>query len=147
MKPFTDITPETYAKRGSEFIGMAGKGFAISLYATKRAGQDVPATPKQWGAWRAYFVRKGIPFAWMDRQRVVTVPTEWPHQFDAGETLDRDKEVAEDFYREHAARQAARKRKAEGDADLFDDGKPADAKAMAAQFRNEAGKDDLGFKL
>ncbi|TXH51317.1 MAG: hypothetical protein E6Q97_18660 [Desulfurellales bacterium] len=146
MKPFTEITAETYARRGSEFIAQAGKGFAISLYASRKAGQDLPATPKQWGAWLAYFRSKGIPYAWMARQRVVTVPAEWPHQFDADATAEGDKEAAEDFYREHAAREEARKRRAKGN-DLFETAGAADAKTMAARFRDEAGKDDLGFKL
>lgn len=146
MKPFTDVTRETYGRKGSEFIAQAGKGFAISQFKTTKAGVDIPATPKQWGAWRAYFIRIGYPCAWMDRQRVVTVPAEWPHLFDANATVEQDKETAEDFYREHVARAEASKRKAKGN-DLFEKGAERDAVAIARQFRDEAGKDDLGFKL
>lgn len=88
-----DVTEENYQHVGSAFIGMFG-GAIIALADGRRNDLDWKATPKQFGAWYAYFKRKGIETKFMMEQgrkgNPWTVPAPWPHEFDADATVQED---------------------------------------------------------
>lgn len=96
------VTRENYQEVGSAFIGMFGS--AIIALKDGTSGSEVwAATPRQWGAWRAYFKTRGITTRFMDdrgRQgKSWTVPAPWPHEFDADATVQGDMQAADIFAR------------------------------------------------
>jgi hypothetical protein len=93
------------------FIGAYG-GFVIGLEEGELQGVSIPQAPRQWGAWRAYFKKRGIKTTFMDAKVLATaanklgvnphcwtVPTEWPHMFDADATVQEDHEAGNLFMR------------------------------------------------
>lgn len=97
------VTPDNFAELAKAFMGSAKKSFAISVRDRIVEGIEIPATPRQWGAWRAWRVARGLPVAFMDMQakanKAWTVPAEWPHEFDAGATVQGDNEAGDRFLR------------------------------------------------
>jgi hypothetical protein len=97
----SNVTRENYTSKASDFVKVAGEGFIIALREGKVQNLDYDATPKQWGAWRAYFVARKINTAFMDKQgndgKPYTVPAEWPHLFDADATVQDDYAAGEYF--------------------------------------------------
>ncbi|HLO79193.1 MAG TPA: hypothetical protein VK196_22270 [Magnetospirillum sp.] len=105
------MTPEQYAKVGKAWIATKG-GFVLGLAEGELQGVPIPQTPRQWGAWRAYFKERRIPTAFMDAKAKLTaenkltknphcwtVPTEWPHEFDPEATVQGDHEAGNWFMR------------------------------------------------
>lgn len=73
---------------GKAFMGaQGGKGFVVVRDANVHVHRVAPgtfkATPRQWGAWRAWRKSNGLRIRFMDQQGYYTVPAEWPHDFDA----------------------------------------------------------------
>ena len=82
--PQTDITPENYAEKACAIVMTAGK--STVLYGP----DDQAHIPAQWRAWMIYFSRldemskpRGRKASTYNALRVITVPTEWPEDFDA----------------------------------------------------------------
>lgn len=105
------MNAETYQKLGGAWIATKG-GFVLGLAEGELQGVKIPQTPRQWGAWRAYFKDRGIPTAFMDAKAKLTaenkltknphcwtVPTEWPHEFDTEATVQGDHEAGNWFMR------------------------------------------------
>lgn len=105
------ITPEAYTKLAGQHIRERG-GFVLGLEEGECQGVKIPFTPRQWGAWRAYFKERGINTTFMDSKALATaankltvnphcwtVPTEWPHEFDAEATVQGDHEAGNWFMR------------------------------------------------
>ena len=105
------INAETYLKLGGAMIKEKG-GFVLGLEEGECQGVKIPLTPRQWGAWRAYFKERSIPTAFMDAKAKATadnkltvsphcwtVPTEWPHEFDSEATVQGDHEAGNWFMR------------------------------------------------
>lgn len=105
------MTPENYLKTGAAWIKERG-GVVLGLEAGQCQGVEFGQSPRQWGAWRNYFKERGIKTTFMDakllatvqnRQTVnphcYTVPTEWPHEFDAEATVQGDHEAGNWFMR------------------------------------------------
>lgn len=96
------IDAASYCKLTKAMIAERG-GFVLGLAEGELQGVIIPQTPRQWGAWRAYFRERGIPCSFMDAKAKATaenrlgknphcwtVPTEWPHEFDAEATVQGD---------------------------------------------------------
>lgn len=105
------MTPEMYLKAGSTWVKERG-GFVLGLAEGECQGVKIPFTPRQWGAWRAYFKERGIKTTFMDAKakatadnklvvnpHCYTVPTEWPHEFDSEATVQGDHEAGNWFMR------------------------------------------------
>jgi hypothetical protein len=105
------INAETYSKLGKAWIETKG-GFLLGLEEGECQGVKFGQSPRQWGAWRAYFKERGIPTAFMDAKARATaankqtvnphcwtVPTEWPHEFDSEATVQGDHEAGNWFMR------------------------------------------------
>lgn len=105
------MNPETFLKLGRAWIDTKG-GFVLGLAEGECQGVKIPFTPRQWGAWRAYFRERGIKTAFMDAKAKATaenklavnphcwtVPTEWPHEFDTEATVQGDHEAGNWFMR------------------------------------------------
>lgn len=105
------MNAETYKKLGGAWIATKG-GFVLGLAEGELQGVKIPFTPRQWGAWRAYFKERGIPTSFMDAKAKLTaenkltknphcwtVPTEWPHEFDTEATVQGDHEAGNWFMR------------------------------------------------
>lgn len=105
------VDAETYSKTGGAWIKERG-GFVLGLQEGECQGVKIPFTPRQWGAWRAYFKERGIKTTFMDAKALATaantlttnpncwtVPTEWPHEFDAEATVQGDHEAGNWFMR------------------------------------------------
>ena len=95
-----NVTAENYQEVGSAFIGMYG-GAVISLADCT----ECKASPRQWGAWRAYLASRGISVKFMDTRgkdgKCWTVPAAWPHDFDSDATVQGDKDAANWFMRNY----------------------------------------------
>lgn len=105
------MNPETYLTMGKAWIATKG-GFVLGLEEGECQGVRFGQSPRQWGAWRAYFRERSIKTTFMDakilatansRQTVnhhcYTVPTEWPHEFDSEATVQGDHEAGNWFMR------------------------------------------------
>lgn len=101
------MTGQSYATIGKAFIGVRGKGFVIAKRDIPAKldgdGEKIKATPRQWGAWMAYFRRIGYRNHYLLRADYWTVPAEWPHQFDMTATVAEDYAEADDYERNQAA--------------------------------------------
>lgn len=82
VEPLKGITAENYSELGKAFIGAHGHGFVI-IRDKAWATHDYPHTPREWGAWMAYFKSRRIPTLVFDQKGKGTVPARWPHEFDA----------------------------------------------------------------
>jgi hypothetical protein len=101
------VTKENYVDLAMAFIGINKHGAMIALRSGINQGEKFEATPRQWGAWRAYLKTRGISTAFMDSQgkawKCWTVPAEWPHLFDMEATVADDYAAGDRFmagYRE-----------------------------------------------
>jgi hypothetical protein len=105
------MNAETYLKLGKAMIAEKGE-FVLGLEDGECQGVKFGQSPRQWGAWRAYFKERGIPTAFMDAKAKATatnnltvnphcwtVPTEWPHEFDSEATVQGDHEAGNWFMR------------------------------------------------
>lgn len=105
------MTPEAYLAMGKAWIATKG-GFVLGLEAGECQGVAFGQSPRQWGAWRAYFKERGIKTTFMDAKALATaankqtvnphcytVPTEWPHEFDSEATVQGDHEAGNWFMR------------------------------------------------
>lgn len=96
-----NVTAENYLAKSKAFLAVNGDGFLIGLRNGICQGVHFSSTPKQWGAWRAYFIARKIGVRFMDRRgktgECYTVPAEWPHLFDASSTVQEDYEIGEAF--------------------------------------------------
>ena len=105
------ITPEAYLTMGKAWIATKG-GFVLGLEEGECQGVKFGQSPRQWGAWRAYFKERGIKTTFMDAKaqatatnkltvnpHCYTVPTEWPHEFDSEATVQGDHEAGNWFMR------------------------------------------------
>lgn len=101
-------TYETKARQMLELNGWKGQMIAPRQINTK-AGDHIVATPHEWGAWRAYFIRLKLRGAVnrMDRQGYYMVPAQWPHLFDIQGRADRDYEAGNAFAQELGDERAA----------------------------------------
>lgn len=79
-----DIDAGGYGKAAASFIAASGKGFVIRALEGGKGSlaTNEPATEAQWIAWMAYFAAKGIPHRFALSHGLMTVPCEWPVQFD-----------------------------------------------------------------
>lgn len=91
------VTSETYHAKAKAFILANGnQGVVVAREPSAKAEK---ATPRQWGAWLAYFRKigkKGYPEL-MGRLGYFIVPAEWPHLFDGNATVQGDNSVADAF--------------------------------------------------
>ena len=72
---------------GEAIRARGGMGFVIRNQEPKVAG---PATPAEWHAWMVYFEDHAILTRFMREYGIVTVPVQWPEDFEAGrEDCDR----------------------------------------------------------
>jgi hypothetical protein len=99
-----DVTPANYQELGKSFGHE--NGFAmIALADGKEQGVEWAATPRQWGAWHAYFRQRKIPTQFMMQRgqagKPWTIPAEWPHLFDADATVAGDHQAADLFMRNY----------------------------------------------
>jgi len=113
---------ESYSVNASNFLKLAktyvekSGGFLIAMRDGENQGVEFKATQRQWGAWRAYFKTRGLKTGWMDaiaqtsmteaarKTRIcMTVPSEWPHEFDREAGYDDDMIAAESFLRNFRA--------------------------------------------
>lgn len=98
------MTAENYQEIGSAFIGAYG-GAVIALADGKSQGVEWTATPRQWGAWRAYLAARKISVKFMDARgkdgKCWTVPAAWPHEFDSDATVQGDQDAANWFMRNY----------------------------------------------
>lgn len=88
----TDITKENYLERAKAFAVARGAGYVIRAIEGEKgsAATGERATEPQWLAWMAYFDMKGIEAVFTQAYGVMTVPCEWPEDFDlVAETSDR----------------------------------------------------------
>lgn len=105
------INAETYLTMGGAWINAKG-GFVMGLEEGELQGVKFGQSPRQWGAWRAYFKERGIKTTFMDSKALATaanklavnphcwtVPTEWPHEFDSEATVQGDHEAGNWFMR------------------------------------------------
>ena len=96
------VTRETYQKLGKQFIASNDNiGFVIARRRVTKGDTQYPPTLQQWGAWRSYFQGKGISTRFMETRDYYTVPTEWPHQFDADAPVSADYAIGDEFYSRH----------------------------------------------
>lgn len=99
-----NVTAENYQEVGKAFIGAYG-GAVVALADGKSQGTEWTASPRQWGAWRAYFAKRKISLKFMDARgregKCWTVPADWPHNFDGDATLQEDQQAAEWFMRNY----------------------------------------------
>lgn len=63
-------------------------------------GQQLKATPMEWGAWREWFKRKGLARCrhHMDKRGYYMTPAQWPHDFDAEADLLQSKQDGQNFF-------------------------------------------------
>jgi hypothetical protein len=91
-------TKGNYQARALEFIKTRGlgKGFVIrTAYPlgepSKWPVRDFPMTEAQWNAWMIYLARINFKTHFVRSQGLMTVPAEWPEEFDSDAPLsDRD---------------------------------------------------------
>jgi hypothetical protein len=112
----SDITGQNYSEKAKAFmVANGGAGFLLrrrseitelARYWLKDEPEWKHATPRQWGAWLAYLKRlhKAISFHSRD---YVTVPSEWPHEFDSRATVQGDHAAADAYERQQASEKAA----------------------------------------
>jgi hypothetical protein len=112
----SDITGQNYSEKVKAFmVANGGTGFLLrrrseitelARYWLKDEPDWKYSTPRQWGAWLAYLKRlhKAISFHSRD---YVTVPSEWPHEFDSGTTVQGDHAAADAYERQQAAEKTA----------------------------------------
>jgi hypothetical protein len=82
------ITAANYVERARAFVrakGAGGEGFVIRAYRGAKGSLEtkLAATPGPWAAWMGYLTGKGMPTAFAVDQGMMTVPAEWPDEFDA----------------------------------------------------------------
>lgn len=94
-RPMTDVTPDNYSDCAVDYMTLAGKGSIVARWSGNCQGVRYEADPKRWGAWLAYFKRKGMKTAFFESRDFYTVPADWPHQFDADVSLSEDTEAGE----------------------------------------------------
>ncbi len=86
-----NVTAENYLAKSRAFLSVNGEGFLIALRNGNCQGEHFSACPRQWGAWRAYFIDRQIRIGFMDKRgksgECFTVPAEWPHMFDGTATV------------------------------------------------------------
>lgn len=105
------VTADNWQAVAGAFIGAYG-GVVLGLEAGECQGVAFGQSPRQWGAWRAYFKKRGIKTTFMDAKAKATaeskatvnphcwtVPAEWPHMFDADATVQEDHEAGNLFMR------------------------------------------------
>ena len=78
------ITAGNYVARAKAFIIARGKGTVIwTTEHNSRRVEDLPeANEAQWRAWLNYFDALGYPTVFARSVGVITVPTNWPEEFD-----------------------------------------------------------------
>lgn len=95
-----NVTSETYAETGSDFIALnGGNAFVIALSDGKKGEVEYRETLPEWGAWLAFFRRAKIPHAAMLMREYYTVPARWPHEFTSDATVLQDHEAGAAFQR------------------------------------------------
>ena len=105
------MNSETYLKLGKAWIAERG-GFVLGLEDGECQGVKFTQSPRQWGAWRAYFKERDMKTTFMDAKaqataankltvnpHCFTVPTEWPHEFDSEATVQGDHAAGNLFMR------------------------------------------------
>lgn len=102
-----DISGENYLAKAIEHMkDNGGTGFVICR--RDGAHKDYPkGTPRQWGAWRAYYRRLGKKLAFFDSRAYHNVPAEWPADFDAAATVQGDMHAADLWEDAEVKRRAA----------------------------------------
>jgi hypothetical protein len=81
---YSEITAANYANLAVSFIqARGGQGFVIvGPDGSSSARKDHPQTPAQWRAWIEYLEWKKVPTAFAKSHGLMTVPCEWPEDFD-----------------------------------------------------------------
>jgi hypothetical protein len=105
------VTASTYVAQAKAYITAAGEPFTIAR--TDKVAHGVGATPEQWGAWRAFFVRIGMPARFLrlfDSHDTWATPSEWPHHFSDAATLEGDFSEGRLFVSSERMRHAEEKR-------------------------------------
>lgn len=102
MGPVRNITNENFEPMAAAFANLNdGVCFEIGLEDWLRDGLLRPAKIGQWMAWRDYRIKKNLSVRFMDhqarRKKQWTVPSEWPHEFDAERTIADDMMVEARF--------------------------------------------------
>jgi hypothetical protein len=106
------ITAENYLAYAKAF----GKTFLIARAHGWAGDVEYHATPREWGAWLWYFLRKQISVALMGVRDYYQVPSRWPYEFDPAATIAEAQLAADDFERGfiHGARNRILTPKSEG---------------------------------
>lgn len=94
-KPLPDITAENYAEKAKAFITLKGSSALVACRSGSCQGVRYEADLKRWGAWLSYFKWLKCKTHFMESREFYTVPADWPHQFDAGMTMEADVEAGE----------------------------------------------------
>lgn len=102
-KPVTGLTLATFWTAAKVFAMAAGKGFVL-IRDKAWATSEFPHTPREWGAWMAYFRARRLHTMVFERQGKATVPAQWPHLFDATWRKEVD-DLAADRYMAELARE------------------------------------------
>lgn len=98
--PVRGVTEANFTALGKAYIGSnGGKGFIIALrpYPGFPADEKFIPKPRQWGAWMAYWARLKYKHKAIMLRGYATTPAEWPHEFDAGATIQGDHAAADVF--------------------------------------------------
>jgi hypothetical protein len=85
-KPSTGINAENYVERAQAFI-RANRGEGVALRSSDAPPdartKSLPVTNAQFWSWIEYFARIGVKTKSSRKSGVMTVPAEWPEDFDA----------------------------------------------------------------
>jgi hypothetical protein len=94
------VTSDNYLDIAKAFLSTYG-GAVVAIKDGKMTAYEYSASPKQWGAWRAYFKARKLSVAFMDERgrdgKCITVPALWPHEFDADASVQDDYRAGEWF--------------------------------------------------
>jgi hypothetical protein len=89
------ITAENYLAYAKAF----GRTFVIARARCWIGDVECEPTPREWGAWLWYFLRKGISVRLMGVRDYYQVPSRWPYEFDPLATNAEAQLAADDFER------------------------------------------------
>ncbi len=103
-----NVTKENYEKLAVMFAeSNDDAAFMVCPVPFSDDGNHMPSSAPEFGAWRAYRAAKGLNVSLMDQfaqqAKPWTVPTKWPHEFDADSTFAQD-ETAGRYFAAHFRR-------------------------------------------
>ena len=96
----SNVTTDNFTKKAVAFVKAnddAGFVIALNRYPGLAADAKFIPTPRQWGAWMAYWARLPYKHKAIVARGYGTAPSEWPHEFDAAATIQGDHAAADAF--------------------------------------------------